>query len=148
MPRYVVALGSCHPLGCTYLKKAESLMAKCDFITIHGKSDILKNPSVGMSVNRVFYNNALAIFSPREPLVLYRELRAIELKLGRIRSYKNSPRTIDLDILLSFELNYQSGTFFVPHKQLLKRDFFLICAKKAIKQAGWPLPYSLLHAHA
>lgn len=148
MPKYVIAAGSCHPHGRAFLSEARTAIANVSNMMIEGESAILKNPSCGMTINRLFFNCAFAIFTPLEPLIFYRELKAIEHKLGRIRSYKNAPRTIDLDVLLSFDLSYNSPTFSVPHKEFYTRDFFVSCAMKAITCAGWPMPPNLMRARA
>ncbi|MCF7886981.1 MAG: 2-amino-4-hydroxy-6-hydroxymethyldihydropteridine diphosphokinase [Candidatus Omnitrophica bacterium] len=51
-------------------------------------------------------------------------LRQIETELGRRRSFKNAPRTIDLDILLYGNKKIKTKKLIVPHPKLKIRDFF------------------------
>ncbi|MCF7869759.1 MAG: 2-amino-4-hydroxy-6-hydroxymethyldihydropteridine diphosphokinase [Candidatus Omnitrophica bacterium] len=51
-------------------------------------------------------------------------LKKIETELGRKRSFKNAPRTIDLDILLYGNKKIKTKKLIVPHPKLKIRDFF------------------------
>lgn len=53
-------------------------------------------------------------------------LQAIELAGGRERSYRNAPRTLDLDLLLYGEQILASDTLTVPHPRMTQRAFVLI----------------------
>jgi 7,8-dihydro-6-hydroxymethylpterin-pyrophosphokinase len=58
------------------------------------------------------------------------ELLAIETRLGRIRTEKYGPRTIDIDILLFNRLVYRSPELSVPHPELANRRFALVPLKE------------------
>ena len=144
MPRYIVALGSSHEQGHAYIIKAGDLLRQSKYSTVVGQSKIFRNASTNTLHNYLFCNCALAIQTKLEPRTFYRELFMLEHRLGRIRSYPNAPRTIDLDVLLSLDLTYISPHFFVPHKSATERNFFVIPAIDALKSARWPLPHELL----
>ena len=61
--------------------------------------------------------------SPRQLLV---ETQAIETRLERLRTLKNGPRTIDLDLLLFGDTVLDEHDLSIPHTGLLLRDFMLI----------------------
>ncbi len=144
MTYFIISAGSSCPNAHKYFIAACKLINKSRYMTLYGASNMYKNGSLGMPINQMFYNCALAVSSHLEPHAFYRELKVIEHKLGRIRSYKNAPRTIDLDVLLSFNLSYKSPSFFIPHPETYKRSFFVKCACELIKSLGWPTPFSLL----
>jgi 2-amino-4-hydroxy-6-hydroxymethyldihydropteridine diphosphokinase len=146
MPKYILAAGSSHPNGYSYLQKSCEIISNSSSMKLHGTSRILKNSSKGTNINRLFFNCGMAVYSHLEPLVFYRELKTIELTLGRIRTYKNAPRTIDLDVLIAFDLSYYSSTFILPHKETYTRGFFVSCAMEAIVSAKWVMPHSLFRA--
>lgn len=146
MTSFIICAGSSCPNADRYFNAAAQLINKSPSMVLHGVSNTYKNGSLATSINRMFYNCALAVSSHLEPLAFYRELKVIEHSLGRIRSYKNAPRTIDLDILLSLNLCYKSQSFFIPHPETFKRSFFVKCAYELIKSLGWPIPFSLLAA--
>ena len=51
--------------------------------------------------------------------------QSIENKLGRKKTYKNAPRTCDIDIL-SYKNRVISGDITIPHKRMSNRNFVLI----------------------
>lgn len=53
-------------------------------------------------------------------------LQAIEQHHGRVRSYPNAPRTLDLDILLYGDETIDDTTLTVPHPRMHERAFVLI----------------------
>ena len=61
-------------------------------------------------------------FSPRD---LLKEIHRIEAILGRERSVKNGPRTIDIDILLYDDLQLNEPDLVIPHPRMHERDFVM-----------------------
>lgn len=143
MNNFIVAAGSSHHNALYYLAQAELRFSQYQNIKLCAKSRIYKNCSKFSKTNRLYYNQAFALSTFFEPLVFYRELRSIESLLGRIRTYKNAPRTLDLDILLLSNLEYKSSIFRIPHAQTFVRSFFVVCAKEALMRAHWPEPMTL-----
>ncbi|MFA4989488.1 MAG: 2-amino-4-hydroxy-6-hydroxymethyldihydropteridine diphosphokinase [Candidatus Omnitrophota bacterium] len=70
-----------------------------------------------------FLNAALKIQTGLTPLKLLRALKTIEKELGRKKSVRNAPRTIDLDILLYGERVIREKKLLVPHPRMFVRDF-------------------------
>jgi 2-amino-4-hydroxy-6-hydroxymethyldihydropteridine diphosphokinase len=56
---------------------------------------------------------------------LLAQLQRIELEHGRRRSYRNAPRTLDLDLLLYGAAAIATATLTVPHPRLRERAFVL-----------------------
>ncbi len=113
-------------------------------MAVSGASRILANSASKTAFNFLFYNCVLAVFTKMPPHPFYRELQRIEHRCGRIRSFCNAPRTIDIDVLLSLDLTYMSPHFFVPHQAMWERNFFVIPAIEALKSAGWPVNIKFL----
>src|SRR5580704_19602874 len=109
MPRYLIALGSSHIDGPTYLQRARHALQDKKVFSLHGASRIYKNYAAITHYNSLFYNSVLAVHAPLHPHVFYRELAQIEHALGRIRPYPRARRTIDLDVLLSMDFTYKSS---------------------------------------
>ncbi len=57
---------------------------------------------------------------------LLAELQTIEQRHGRERSYRNAPRTLDLDLLLFGSLVLETPTLTLPHPRLHLRAFVLL----------------------
>ena len=62
------------------------------------------------------------------PLTLLKKLLTIEDQFGRVRTFKNAPRCIDLDLLIygNFQIKIQGPTpLTLPHPEIHKRAFVL-----------------------
>lgn len=57
---------------------------------------------------------------------LLQELKALENQAGRLRPYRNAPRTLDLDILLFGAASITSDALTVPHPRMDGRAFVLL----------------------
>ena len=73
------------------------------------------------------YINAVARLSTGlAPQQLLEALFAIEQAHGRERPYRNSPRTLDLDLLLYGDQQISTATLTVPHPRMHQRAFVLM----------------------
>jgi 2-amino-4-hydroxy-6-hydroxymethyldihydropteridine diphosphokinase len=57
---------------------------------------------------------------------LLRALQRIEHGFGRVRAYRNSPRTLDLDLLLYGAARIVSDALTLPHPRMGQRAFVLV----------------------
>lgn len=73
-----------------------------------------------------YLNAAAAVETDRDPHDLLKLLQHIERQFGRVRTGVNSPRTLDLDILLSGDRVIDSPDLVVPHPRLHERLFVLV----------------------
>ena len=75
-----------------------------------------------------YINVVLKIKTSLSPLKLLKICNLIELKLGRIRSKINAPRTCDIDIIDYDKkiLNEKNSKLVLPHPRMNKRNFVLI----------------------
>ena len=66
-------------------------------------------------------------------------IHEIEKKLGRTRDGSSwEPRTIDIDIAFIEDMIFDEDNLQIPHKELTKRDFFLIPLSQI--ESGWKHP--------
>ncbi|MCM8801442.1 MAG: 2-amino-4-hydroxy-6-hydroxymethyldihydropteridine diphosphokinase [Candidatus Omnitrophica bacterium] len=93
---------------------------------VSGVSSIIETKPVGGPPQEKFLNAVVKIQTKLSPKQLLRELQDIELQLGRIRSVKNGPRTIDLDILFYGNKRIKEKDLIIPHPRIKERDFVLI----------------------
>ena len=84
-----------------------------------GKKLYFKNPRHDPIEQK---HNKLRFISPKKFLEIF---KTIEKKLGRKKSFKNSPRTCDIDII-SYKDKIISGDIIIPHERMSKRSFVLI----------------------
>ncbi|MEI8053156.1 MAG: 2-amino-4-hydroxy-6-hydroxymethyldihydropteridine diphosphokinase [Bacteroidota bacterium] len=73
-----------------------------------------------------FLNQIIIINTIHEPLYLLQLILAIEKKMGRIRTQKNAPRTIDIDILFFDKLIINQPNLIIPHPLISERNFVLV----------------------
>jgi len=73
------------------------------------------------------YCNAVAgLATGLDALDLFHALQDIEREHGRERSYRNAPRTLDLDLLLHGDLQLETPELTLPHPRMHQRAFVLI----------------------
>lgn len=78
-----------------------------------------------------FINLACELETELQPKDLLVELKNIERNVGRIPTYKNGPREIDIDVILYDNLVIKLdevsdlGELIIPHKLMHERDFVL-----------------------
>jgi 2-amino-4-hydroxy-6-hydroxymethyldihydropteridine diphosphokinase len=97
----------------------------------------LADPPVPMRVSSLYrtapvdatgpdFINAVAILETRRtPDDLLRALQSIEARFGRMRPYRNAPRTLDLDLILHGETTSSDPALTLPHPRARERAFVL-----------------------
>jgi pantoate--beta-alanine ligase len=95
-------------------------------------------PVGGPAGQRSFFNAAAVIATALPPTELVADLLAIEKKLGRVRTERWGPRSIDIDLLLYGQQVAETTEVAVPHPRLHERRFVL--APAAEIAADWSHP--------
>ena len=88
-------------------------------------SSFYETEPVGFAGQARFVNSVAAIDTALEPRELLAGLLEIERRHGRVRSVRNGPRTLDLDILLYGHRILNEDGLIVPHPRLQERAFVL-----------------------
>ncbi|WP_456479776.1 2-amino-4-hydroxy-6-hydroxymethyldihydropteridine diphosphokinase, partial [Nautilia sp.] len=102
------------------------------FLSSHPKIDIVqtsiiyKNPPFGYLEQEDFYNSVLVVKTDFSPYELLNFLLYTEKKFGRVRSFKNAPRTLDLDIILYNNVKISTEKLKIPHPFFKNRDSVLV----------------------
>lgn len=90
------------------------------------RSAFYETDPVGVLDQPAFLNLAAGIETTLSPEALMTALLDIEQQLGRVRTVRWGPRTIDLD-LLAFEGEVRAGAFLtLPHPRMLERAFVTV----------------------
>jgi len=121
-----LSLGSNLGNRLEYLQKATNLLNEHPAIVVDEISSIYETAAWGMTEQDDFYNLVLKIKTTLTPKKLLQECQKIELKLKRTRTTHWGPRTIDIDILLSENIEMNEEFLTLPHKHLLERPFVTI----------------------
>ena len=92
-----------------------------------------------------YINIIIKIKTNLAPLELLKICNLIELKLGRVRGKKNTPRTCDIDIIDYDKkiLNQKNNQLILPHPQMIKRNFVLLPLFEVDK--SWKHPKSKIN---
>ncbi len=72
-----------------------------------------------------YLNCVIEIHTALSPYELLKRLQRIETDLGRVRTIKNEPRNIDLDILLYGDVQIKEDSLCIPHPRMLQREFVM-----------------------
>ncbi len=72
-----------------------------------------------------YINAVVKVKTSLQPQALLEHLLAIEENSGRIRTYPNAARILDLDLLLYDNLQYREKNLIVPHPRMHQRAFVL-----------------------
>lgn len=73
-----------------------------------------------------YVNAVVEVHTRLKPHALLLQLQAIEDGAGRMRPYRNAPRTLDLDLLLHGSQVVQSAELVLPHPRMHERAFVLL----------------------
>ena len=89
------------------------------------RSSLYRSGPVGYADQPDFVNAVAEIQTSLPASRLLAELKEIEARHGRRRSFKNAPRTLDLDILLYGEVTLSLAHLTLPHPRMHERAFVL-----------------------
>lgn len=89
------------------------------------RSALYRTAPVGYLDQPDFVNAVAEIETSLAPTALLRALFAIERAHGRVREFKNAPRTLDLDLLMYGELIMNAAGLTLPHPRMHERAFVL-----------------------
>lgn len=88
-------------------------------------SSIIETDPVGGPPQGLFLNAVARVQTDLAPSDLLATCLRIEDSLGRVRTVKDGPRTIDIDILLYEDQNIKTETLLIPHPRMKERDFVM-----------------------
>ena len=88
-------------------------------------SSIIETDPVGGPPQGLFLNAVLKAATERSPVELLKAAHCVEAELGRVRTVRNGPRTIDVDILLYDDQTINTPELMVPHPRMREREFVM-----------------------
>lgn len=109
-----------------YLRGAVQALDWLKGIKIVQVSSIYETVPVGYTDQADFLNITIQLETTLEPIALLDACQHIEQTLGRERTIRWGPRTVDLDILLYNQDNIEMERLIVPHPRMTERAFVLI----------------------
>lgn len=91
-----------------------------------GLSGVYETDPVGFEDQPPFLNLVARLETALEPVELMETIRTIERDLGRVRMFRNAPRSLDIDILVHGEGRVEREGLRVPHPRMTERAFVLV----------------------
>ncbi len=121
-----VGLGSNLDQPARQLQRALAELAALPDSELVKASSFYETAPVGI-LDQPMFLNAVAMLKTRlSPQVFLRHLLAIEAGHARLRTEKNGPRTLDLDVLIFDDLLIDEERLAVPHPRMHERAFVLV----------------------
>ena len=122
---YILTGGNIGDRHQNLLKAQRTIEEKCG--NLAQASALYETEAWGLKDQPSFYNQALEINTTLSAEELLHTLLSIEYALGRVRTEKYGPRTVDIDILFFNQEIIQQPGLTIPHPQLHLRRFALAC---------------------
>lgn len=120
-----IGLGSNMGQPMDNLHRALELISSSGKVRVTLVSSVYLTEPVGYEDQDWFHNAVAEIETALTPDELLRLLQETEAKLGRVRTIRWGPRTIDLDILIYGDQKIFTDTLQVPHPRMAERGFVL-----------------------
>ena len=110
------------------IEKAKYFLNSDEKIKIMSSSAFYRTESWPNKKDPYFLNIVLKCITTFNPSELFTFIKKIEKSLGRSKSYKNAPRTCDIDIIDFSQKNILLNNIDlkIPHPRMHDRDFVLL----------------------
>ena len=126
--RAVVSLGSNVEPRRDFLEKALASLAAFPETCLVRASAVIETEPVDVPdefAAQKFLNQAAVFETMLGPLDFSRRMHAVEDELGRVRTVRNGPRTIDIDLVDFGGIRMSTPELTLPHPRAAQRDFVL-----------------------
>ncbi|MBE2285579.1 MAG: 2-amino-4-hydroxy-6-hydroxymethyldihydropteridine diphosphokinase [Prosthecobacter sp.] len=126
--RFGIALGSNLGDRAENLRLGiERLLARVPDVVLSASAPVYETEPVDCAPGtQAFLNTVIELEAPCSPQELHQHLKAVESALGRPEQReRNSPRTLDLDLLYADDVVSDDPVLILPHPRLHLRRFVL-----------------------
>lgn len=120
-----IALGSNLDGPETKLRRGIAALAELPRSQLAAVSSLYRSAAVGYADQPDFINAVAQLSTALLPQDLLAALLALEQRFGRERSFRDAPRTLDLDLLLYDAQCIAEPGLTVPHPRMHRRAFVL-----------------------
>jgi len=95
-------------------------------MAVKKKSPVYETPPWGFTDQAAFLNQVVKVETYLKPEAFLGHLKRLEAALGRVPSFENGPRLIDIDILFFDDVIMDTLPLVIPHPRLHERAFVLV----------------------
>lgn len=124
--RAYIALGSNLAQPEAQVNQAFEALARLPDTRLLTRSSLYRSAPVGYADQPDFINAVARIETRLAPHDLLQSLLGIEQEFGRVREFRNAPRTLDLDLLLYDDIQFHEPGLTLPHPRMHERAFVLL----------------------
>ncbi|MEP6712708.1 MAG: 2-amino-4-hydroxy-6-hydroxymethyldihydropteridine diphosphokinase, partial [Ferruginibacter sp.] len=121
-------------------KKIEELVG-----VVIRRSHLYKTAAWGNTNQADFLNQVIVVYSKYSVEKILEKILVIEMDMGRIRTRKNAPRLIDIDILFFNKETIQKENLTVPHPAIQLRRFVLVPLNELSPNFIHPVLHKTIH---
>ncbi len=124
--RAYIALGSNLADPEAQVNRAFTALAQLPRSRLLARSSLYRSAPVGYADQADFINAVARLETELSAHDLLQSLLSIERTFGRVRDFRNAPRTLDLDLLLYANLMFHEPGLSLPHPRMHERAFVLL----------------------
>ena len=124
--RAYIALGSNLAQPEAQIIQAFDALAQLPDTRLITRSSLYRSAPVGYADQPDFINAVARVETQLSPHDLLQSLLGIEQTFGRVREFRNAPRTLDLDLLLYDDIQFHETGLTLPHPRMHERAFVLM----------------------
>ena len=125
MTRAYLGLGSNQGDRVALLNAALERLEASGRVRVTKRSSLYETAPVGLTEQPWFVNLAAEVETDLDPQDLLEVVLAAERDLGRVRTKRWGPRTVDIDILLYDDVQVDTPVLAIPHPEIVRRRFVL-----------------------
>ena len=126
MSRAVLGIGGNIGDRADYLVRARQALEALPGTRVTAASSLYETDPVGYADQPPFLNAVLLVETALSPRALLGACLGIEAGLGRVRTFRNAPRVVDIDVLVMEGICSQEDELPLPHPRMTERGFVLV----------------------
>jgi 2-amino-4-hydroxy-6-hydroxymethyldihydropteridine diphosphokinase len=124
--RAVIALGSNLENPVQQVEAALAAIAALPGVSLLRRSACYQTAPVGYADQPDFINAVCEVQTSLSPEALLAALLEVEQAFGRVRTFRNAPRVLDLDLLLVEGVVLDTDFLTLPHPRMHERAFVML----------------------
>ena len=124
--KYVLGLGTNLGEREQHLADAIQALGQIPDTAVIAASSLYETEPVGYADQPDFLNQVIVVDSALSPHAMLGACLGIEAALGRVRTFRNAPRVVDIDLLLYEGYTEETEELTVPHPRMMERAFVLV----------------------
>ena len=122
----IIALGSNLENPAVQVKEALAVLSECPDIQLIKASSLYQTAPVGYLDQPMFINAVALVETSLSAKELLTQLQLVENQFGRVRTFSNAPRVLDLDLIDYNHEFLQTDFLVLPHPRAHERAFVMV----------------------